>query len=325
VGLNERQYQFQKLLRRDRAVSRKRIMEALEISRSTFKRDYEFLRDRQGIPVFYDNALRGYRLREPTPEFPRQELPGLWFDSRELHALLAFHHFLEDLQPGLLSEHVAPLRKRIEALLDGKDRVLPEITKRVRIIAQANRCAEPACFAPVARALLTRKRLGFQYHGRGKGDVTDRVTSPQHLVHYRDNWYLDAWDHGKRALRTFAVECIRQPRVLDVDAKNIGTEKLKRHFTSSYGIFAGKPKRKAVLRFSPQRARWVADERWHPDQAGRFDGERYVLEIPYSDDRELVLDILKYGADVEVLKPQSLRERVAKQLSLALARYAAAK
>jgi predicted DNA-binding transcriptional regulator YafY len=321
VGLNERQYRFQKLLRRDRAVPRRRIMEELGISRSTFQRDFEFLRDRQGIPVFYDSAQRGYLLGESTPEYPRQELPGLWFDSSELHALLAFHHFLEDLQPGLLSKHVEPLRKRIEALLDGKDRVLPEVTRRVRIVAQANRRAEPACFSPVARALLTRRRLIFQYHSRGKGDLTDRLTSPQHLVHYRDNWYLDAWDHGKRALRTFAVERIRKPRVLDADAKDIGADKLKRHFTSSYGIFAGKPKRKALLRFSPGRARWVADERWHPNQVGRFDGERYTLEIPYSDDRELVLDILKHGAEVQVLKPKSLRDKVLEQLVRAARQY----
>ncbi len=65
----------------------------------------------------------------------------------------------------------------------------------------------------------------------------------------------------------------------------------------------------------------MADERWHPEQKGRYDGNHYLLEIPYSDDRELVLDILKYGPDVEVIAPASLRREVAERLRLAAQRY----
>ncbi|MDP1897989.1 MAG: WYL domain-containing protein [Sulfurimicrobium sp.] len=46
-----------------------------------------------------------------------------------------------------------------------------------------------------------------------------------------------------------------------------------------------------------------------------------MLEIPYSDDRELVMDILKYGPDVEVLAPDTLRERVKKLLKSAFSQY----
>ena len=59
------------------------------------------------------------------------------------------------------------------------------------------------------------------------------------------------------------------------------------------------------------RARWVAREIWHPEQDGQFELDgAYVLKVPYSDSRELVMDILKYGADVEVLAPAVLREQV---------------
>ena len=76
------------------------------------------------------------------------------------------------------------------------------------------------------------------------------------------------------------------------------------------------------LRFSAERARWVADERWHPEQSGQYltDG-RYELRIPYRDERELVMDIMRHGADVEVLSPDSLRNRVKALLSQALTLY----
>jgi predicted DNA-binding transcriptional regulator YafY len=321
VGQTERLYQIEALLRARRVVSSHRLREECGVTRATLNRDLALLRDRLNAPIVYDRSLGGYRLGDPKSGETRHELPGLWFSSREILALLTFHHFLEHLEPGLLSPHIAPLKERIQALLEGKDRTLGEITRRIRILAQATRSAEPACFRQVAHALLTRKRLRFQYHGRGRGDISERRASPQRLVHYRDNWYLDAWDHGKRALRTYAVERIREPHLLDQRTKDVSEESLNRHFTTSYGIFAGRPKRKALLRFTPERARWVAEERWHPEQKGRYDGNHYLLEIPYSDDRELVLDILKHGPEVEVIAPPSLRREVAERLRRAAQQY----
>jgi predicted DNA-binding transcriptional regulator YafY len=71
----------------------------------------------------------------------------------------------------------------------------------------------------------------------------------------------------------------------------------------------------ARLRFNPQRARWVALETWHPEQRGRMESDgSFVLEVPYADTRELLMDILKFGADVEVLGPESLRQVVANEV-----------
>ncbi len=321
MSQTERLYKIEQLLRRESVVPTRAFLRILEVSRATFNRDLDLLRDRLNVPITYDAGRRGYRLGDAAVGALRHELPGLWFNSTEIHALLTFYRFLEDVEPGFLSPHIAPLRERIEALLEGKDRTLGEIARRIRILPQAARRSEPASFQRVAHAVLTRRRLRLTYHGRGRDRITERVVSPQRLVHYRDNWYLDAWDHGKRALRTFALERIREPRGLGQPASDISEDRLNRHFTTSYGIFAGRPKRKAVLRFTPERARWVADERWHPDQHGRFENSHFILEIPYSDDRELVLDILKYGPDVEVLRPKSLRQKVLDQLLRATSQY----
>jgi predicted DNA-binding transcriptional regulator YafY len=321
VNQTERLYKIERLLRSRRGVSSRTLRTELEVSRATLNRDLDMLRERLNAPIVYDPERRSYRLDGPASGESRHELPGLWFSSREAHALLAFHHFLEHLEPGLLTEYITPLKARIETLLERGDQSLAEITRRIRILPQAARHTEPAGFQLAVHALLARKRLSFHYHGRARGDITTRSVSPQRLVHYRDNWYLDAWDHGKRALRTFAVERIREPRLLDARAEDIPEARLNRHFTESYGIFGGRPKRRAVLRFTPERARWVADEAWHPRQKGWFDGDRYCLEIPYSDDRELVLDILKHGPEVEVLRPKSLRKKVLGQLLRAASQY----
>ena len=67
----------------------------------------------------------------------------------------------------------------------------------------------------------------------------------------------------------------------------------------------------AKLKFTLERAGWVQAEEWHPEQKTTLhkDGS-YTLEIPYSDDRELLGDILLFGPDVEVIEPKQLRDKL---------------
>ena len=171
--------------------------------------------------------------------------------------------------------------------------------------------------------MVERKQLQFDYTARTTGDDASRKVSPQRLTHYRDNWYLDAWCHDRKALRSFALERIRNARVSRLAARDIDEAKLHEHFASAYGIFAGKPVGIARLIFSAHRAQWVSEESWHPKQVGIFiDDGRYQLDIPYSDTRELMMDILKNGPDVEVVSPMALRIEVQQRLAANLQQYA---
>lgn len=258
---------------------------------------------------------------DQDPDAPPHELPGLWFNSGEVHALLTFYHLLDRLEPGLLAPHIQPLQARIQALLEKEEHAFEEVSRRIRILPQAARKSEPACFQALARALLERKRVRIAHYSRRRDEETEREVSPQRLVHYRDNWYMDAWCHARRGLRIFSVDSIRKAVQTGKAAREIPDKTLDAELGAGYGIFAGRKTQRARLRFTPERARWVAAEQWHPEQRGIFDGGHYVLEIPYSDDRELIMDILKYGPDVEVLSPKSLRTKVLDHLRRAMEVY----
>jgi len=298
-------------------VSRKRLEEELECSRATVKRLIEEMRLYLNAPIKYNRALNGYYYDQREGEI--YELPGLWFNASELLALLSMQELLANVQPGLLDGHLKPLRKRIDTLL-GQEHA-GEIARRIRILRIAARPAGQH-FQTIAGAVANRKRLRLDYYKRGSDEVTERDVSPQRLVHYRDNWYLDAWCHLRRGLRTFALDAIRNARTLDETAKDVPEETLDKHYASAYGIFSGPARHTAVLRFTPERARWIANEHWHSDQQGEFlDDGRYELRIPYHDPRELIMDILKFGPDVEVAAPDSLRNAVKERLRAALGNY----
>ncbi|MHB8836355.1 MAG: helix-turn-helix transcriptional regulator [Candidatus Methylomirabilia bacterium] len=320
MDLVDRIYSFDRILRHARyPVSRATLQERLECSRATVGRIIGEMRDFFGAPIEYDRSARGYRYAE-TEDGP-YELPGLWFNASELHSLLAAHQLLSNAQPGLLEADLAPLRVRIQRILKARGIDSGEAGRRVRILCMAARRLEPEPFRTVAGAVLGRHRLHLAYHGRARDERTERQVSPQRLTHYRDNWYLDAWDHSRRALRSFSVDRILSAQQLPQGAKDIADARLDEHFATAYGIFAGKPKHTALLRFSGESARWVADEVWHPDQRGWHEGEEYFLEIPYADPRELIRDILKHGADVTVISPLPLRAEVERCLKVALNNY----
>jgi len=147
--------------------------------------------------------------------------------------------------------------------------------------------------------------------------------SPQRLIYYRDNWYLDAWCHLRGGLRSFSIDAIQALQITSEPAIEIEEAELNRELESGYGIFSGAATHQAVLRFSPQLARWVSRETWHPQQSSDYDAEGYyILRVPYSQDTELVMDILKHGAEVEVLEPSELRERVKQRIAGMQALYA---
>jgi proteasome accessory factor C len=298
-------------------VSRTRLQEALECSRASLTRIIAEMRDYFDAPIEHDRDAGGYRYSHDA-----FELPGLWFTPGELLALTAAQKLLTEAEPGLLEGQLAPLKGRIEKILAQEHLGAGELARRVRILRMAARQPDTRTFQTVAGATAQRRRIAMQYHGRERDAVTQRQVSPQRLTHYRDNWYLDAWCHPSRALRSFALDRIRAARMLKTPARDIADAELNAHFATAYGIFAGRPTHTAVIRFTPERARWVADETWHPEQrTRRLEDGRYELAVPYSDPRELILDILKYGPDAEVMAPPELRRQVAERLKAAVRLY----
>lgn len=311
----ERFYKIQKMLSDRKLVTTEQFLKELEISRATFRRDLEYLRDRLGAPITWDSELGGYALQN-IPGENLSALPGLWLNEFEIHSLLSVIELLRSIDPeGLIGSQVNPIRERLEKLLEKGDYSAREVSRRIRVTTLARRNTPTKFFEIVAHGLLARKRLQITHMGRQDNKLTEREISPQRLVYYRDNWYLDAFCHNKDDLRTFGMDSLEAVTLLDKPAVSIEEADLKAELESGYGIFAGTKHQIAKLKFSPFRARWVAKEVWHPDQKGEIqDDESFILSIPYSDERELLLDILRQGADVEVLEPKELRESVKSSL-----------
>jgi predicted DNA-binding transcriptional regulator YafY len=323
MGKTERLYQIEMLIRSRGHVSFADLKRELEVSPATLKRDLDYLRDRLGAPIEYDRFVNGYRFGAQF-RGTRHELPGLWFNERELYSLLMAHQLLSELDTdGMISRHLQPLLDRIHQMLGANEAEAGALMKRVRIISAAKRPVPAQFFERVGEALLKRRRLHLRYHTRGRGTVSERDVSPQRLVHYRNTWYLDAWCHSRQKLLRFALDAMQEAQLLDERAREVPLKLLREEMDAGYGIYAGGRRRWVTLRFSPQAAPWTSREEWHPEQQGRWlpDGS-WELKLPYVDETELVMDILRQGEQVQVVPATDpIALEVARRLRLAQALY----
>ncbi len=317
----ERFYKIDNLLHVNSAVSIDRFLRELEVSRATFKRDIEYMRDRLNAPIEWDRSQGGYRYAN-NQTGKQQSLPGLWFNASEAYALLMMQALLSEMQPGLLGPHIAPLKARLRAVIESGQHTAGDVETRVKLLNVAARPVTDKNFEVVAAALLGRQRLQIRYYSRARNDFSEREVSPQLLLHHRGNWYLGAWCHQQDAMRSFSMDAIDQASLVAKTSKSVGKKELDGFVGQGYGIFAGSKVQWAKLRFTQERARWVSRELWHPKQklTPQKDGS-LLMEVPFTDVRELSMDILRQGRHVEVVEPPQLREQVAAELRMALKQY----
>jgi predicted DNA-binding transcriptional regulator YafY len=325
MARTERFSKIERLLRERRSVSFTDLQEELEVSRATLFRDMAFLRDRMRVPVIHDPESGHYRLDRSVES---AELPGLWFSAQEAHALLSMRQLLANLEPGgLLGTQLDPLKERLTQLLGQGEHPAEDITHRIRVIAAAARRYPPAHFQSIAGALMERHRLQIHYQARSNGSLQPSAKFRRlRLTHYRDNWYLDAWCHLRDELRSFAVDAIKGLKAIylaaacdspDCELDSHARRRL-RHLFRQLTVSAG---RRCA---SPPNAR--AGSR--PNTGTRSRKPSFLPMtaatnccMPYSNDPELIMDILKYGPDCEVIAPMALREKVVRFLRDAVGRY----
>jgi proteasome accessory factor C len=303
-----------------RPVSLSFICENLECSEPTFHRIRQFMVDTLSAPIVFDGKYRGYKYDLTSTD--RFELPGLWLTSRETEVLLGFHQAIESLQKGFFSEIFAPMKKQLTRFLKSQNLHNAHNELLLRIVPLHSRPVADAVFRKIADAVI-RKRTIIICHDRLAGESpVKRTVSPLSIIRYRDNWYLDAYCHLRSELRTFSLDRINSAECSDHPFHHVPKKEQELFYASAYGIFNGPARKTAQIIFCSTAAEIVSREQWHPQQQAQWTPDNnYLLTLPYNDDRELIMDILKWGEFAEVVSPPELRAKVKSLLSNTLRKY----
>ena len=313
----ERFYRLDQLLRQKKAVTRREIEETFEISRATFKRDLEYLRDRLDYPIVYDPAVRAYRLETSGDEESTEPLKRVPLDARDPRAVLA--------SAGAIAEVSAALATGVrEPEPAPQSRERGSVTDRIRVISLLWPRVHTETFRAVISAVVRRRRLGVRCQGAclGADATANHELSPQRLTRYCNVWFVDAWCHTHQCCTSVRIRAIDTSWPSTQRAIHLDLDALEDALDSRYGLYTSQSKHVAVLQFHPETASLIDGDMW--DEAGmgerRPDGS-YVLKIPYWEPRDLLPEILRLGTQVRVLGPDELRNAVVAHLTEALEAY----
>jgi predicted DNA-binding transcriptional regulator YafY len=283
-----------------------RLAEQFEISRKTAQRDITRLRDRLRAPMAYDAGRKGYYYTED-----HFELPYLPASQQEILCLLLARKVLSQSAQGYISREIGGFLDRLctGGRLSG---LTPQIAERVFSATWIGYTpALELVFRQTAFALLKHRLIRFTYSSPATDHLTRRTAEPHHLQHYMASWVLTAWCRNRQDWRKFYLARMTDLQVLDQDFEPRPESQWRPLLDSAFGLFQGGPAIPVTLRFCPFRARWIKHQQWHPEQCvvehpdGCLD-----LTVPVTDFREIKMQILQFGADVQVISPEALRQEV---------------
>ena len=315
--LLERFVWFDNEARRERYPNAFKLADHFEVSTKTAQRSIDWFRDRLLAPLEYEVSRKGYYYTDPT-----FQLPVLKISQEELLALLISKKLISEASAGSLADELGHISQRLGSLLAANlpGRAHPEDAFSFRW--KSVNPTDPLIFRIVTTTLLLGKLLTFCYYSPTTSDCTIRTVEPHHMVNYMGNWHLIAFCRLRNDWRDFVLGrmtlCKAEGEIFPIRER----EEWEPHLNDSFGIFQNRQLFNVVLRFTPERSRWVKHEIWHEGQQQEVqeDGS-LLLIIPAFHETEITMEILKHGSHVEVLEPAWLREKVGLELQGAVKIY----
>jgi predicted DNA-binding transcriptional regulator YafY len=308
----ERYYWFHEQIKCNKHPNSKLLAEEFEISQKTAQRDIEFMRDRIGAPLEYSHADRGYYYTDKG-----YELPPIWLNESELVAFILAKRLATAIPDRNLKDSLNKFINKLSSRLSDKVGFnLDDIQDKISLKNIEYYSVDESLFRKVVNALFTKRSLAIQYYSPHKDERTNRKIIPLHLHDYMGNWHLISFCSLKKGLRNFALSSIEECNYID-ERLSLPNDlpPTKTYIRKTFGIFHGGKNQEVSLKFSPKTSRAVKEQIWHKQQKIKElkDGS-IILNVPVAYFTEIKREILKYGAEVEVLKPLRLKKEIIEEI-----------
>ena len=308
----ERYYWFHEQIKCKEHPNSKLLAEKFEISQKTAQRDIEFMRDRIGAPLEYSHADRGYYYTDKG-----YELPPIWLNENELVAFILAKRLATAIPDRNLKDSLNKFINKLSSRLSDKVGFnLDDIQDKISLKNIEYYTVDESLFRKVVNALFSKRSLAIQYYSPHKDERTNRKIIPLHLLDYMGNWHLISFCKLKKGLRNFALSRIEECNYID-EKISLPTDlpPIKTYIRKTFGIFHGGQNQDVSLKFSPKASRAVKEQIWQKNQKIKElkDGS-IILNVPVAYFTEIKREILKYGAEVEVLKPLRLKKEIIEEI-----------
>jgi predicted DNA-binding transcriptional regulator YafY len=279
----------------------------LEVSTKSIHRDVEFMRDRLELPIEYDGGRFGYYYTEDVGAFPTVQIT-----EGELFALIVAEKALQQYRGTSFEKPLlSAIRKMEQSLPETVSFSLSDIEQTISFRTRAEPILNLGIFDALARATARRQQIELAYRKPGQGETESRVVDPYHLANINGEWYLFAYDHLRRDIRTFVPGRIRSVKATGRTFERPQSFSLEKRLRDSFGVHSGEGRFDVVLRFNARVADLVREKKWHESQQLRnLKSGGVELRLRLSSLAEIERWVLSWGGDAVVVRPPQLQEAV---------------
>lgn len=279
----------------------------LEVSTKSIHRDLEFMRDRLQLPLEFDRARFGYRYTEEVHAFPTIQIT-----EGELFALIVAEKALQQYRGTSFEKPLlSAIRKMQQSLPETISMDLAEVKRTISFRTRAEPIVDLGVFDSLARATAARQQLELTYRKPGVQRTELRIVDPYHLANINGEWFLFAYDHLRKDIRTFVparIKSIRETGKVFLRQQKFSLESRLRN---SFGVQSGRGSFEVVLRFHERVADYIREKKWHDSQELRnLDDGGVELRMKLSSLAEVERWVLSWGGHAVVLRPPELAQSV---------------
>jgi proteasome accessory factor B len=292
-----------------------KLAREIEVATKTIHRDIEFMRDRLNLPIEYDASRNGYFYTGEVSAFPTMQIT-----EGEIFALVVAEKALQQYRGTSFEKPLlSAIRKMEQALPDTISLNLADIEQTISFRTRAEPILDLKIFDALAKAVAQRQQLELHYRKPGQPKTELRLVDPYHLANINGEWFLFAYDHARKDIRTFVPARIQSVKPTGKTFARPQKFSLEKRLRDSFGVHSGEGEYEVVLRFNPRAADYIREKRWHESQQQReLKGGGVELKLKLSSLAEIERWVLSWGGDARVLKPRDLAEAVKKSAAAIL-------
>jgi proteasome accessory factor B len=279
----------------------------LEVSTKSIHRDLEFMRDRLDLPLEYSAARKGYYYTQEVSGFPTLQIT-----EGELFALLVAEKALQQYRGTTFERPLLSAFKKMAASLpDTISLNLAEWEQTISFRTSAEPILNLENFDILAKATAQRRQLQLTYRKPGRRETELRVVDPYHLANINGEWFLFAWCHLRRDIRTFVPARIQAVAMTGKTFVRPQKFSLEKRLRDSFGVQSGQGQFSVVIRFNEMVSDYIREKKWHETQELRELPDGGVeLRMKLSSLAEVERWILSWAGNARVIKPPELAESV---------------
>jgi len=283
------------------------LAKELEVSTKSIRRDIDFMRDRLQLPIAYDDARWGYYYTEEVANFPTLQMT-----EGEMVAMLIAEKALQQYRGTTFEAPlVSAFSKMAASLPDTISLNLADWGNTISFRTRAEPILDLKVFDTLSRAAAQRRQLRLTYRKPGQRDTEIRIVDPYHLANINGEWYLFAWCHLRKDIRTFAPARIQAVELTGETFARPQKFSLEKRLRDSFGVQSGHEKHEVVIRFNELVSDYIREKKWHDSQRLKELPDGGVeLSMTLSGLAEVERWVLSWAGNATALKPAELAARV---------------